>query len=79
MYVHCHVYTRYLVATYCTMQGTQLSPLWCSRWMGWGVRKGHEGINIYIELVHFKVQQILTQHFKATIFQRKILIKNKQI
>ena len=53
------------------MQGTQLGPLWWTRWMGWGVRKGYEGTNVYIELVHFKVQQILTQHLKATTFQEK--------
>ena len=53
------------------MQGTQLGPLWWTRRMGRGVRKGHEGINVYIELVHFKVQQILTQHLKATTFQEK--------
>ena len=39
--------------------------------MGWGVRKDHEGIHVYIELVHFKVQQVLTQHWKATTFQEK--------
>ena len=28
-----------------------------------------EGIYVYIELVHFVVQQKLTQHYKATILQ----------
>ena len=41
-------------------------------WDGWGGgRSQREGIYIYIELIHFIVQQELTQHCKAIILQFK--------
>ena len=42
-------------------------------WMvsGVGGRLQREGIYGYIELIHFVVQQELTQHFKAIILQFK--------
>ena len=36
-----------------------------------GGRSKREGIQVYIQLVHFIVQQKLTQHCKATILQWK--------
>ena len=41
--------------------------------MGGGVggRSEREGIYVYIQLIHFVVQQKLTQHCKATILQLK--------
>ena len=49
-------------------------------WVG-GVegRSRREGIYVYIQLIHFIVQQKLTQHCKATIFQLKIYIRRAQI
>ena len=42
-------------------------------WMvsGVGGRLQREGIYVYIELIHFVVQQELTQHCKAIILQLK--------
>ena len=42
-------------------------------WMvgGVGGRLQREGIYVYIELIHFVVQQKLTQHCKAIILQFK--------
>ena len=41
-------------------------------------RKSHswEGIHVYIRLIHVVVQQKLTQHCKASVFQFKKLIFN---
>ena len=36
-----------------------------------GGRSKREGIYVYIWLIHFVVQQKLTQHCKATILQKK--------
>ena len=51
--------------TYSTAQGTLLSAL------GTKMRRKskQEGIRVYIELIHFFVQQKLTQSCKATIPQ----------
>ena len=38
---------------------------------GVGGRLQREGIYVYIELIHFVVQQKLTQHCKAIILQLK--------
>ena len=46
--------------------------------MGEGVgggRSKREEIYVYIQLIHFIVQQKLTQHCKAIIFQLKIINK----
>ena len=43
--------------------------------MGWRGRSKREGIDIYIWLTHFIVQQKLT-HYKATIIQKKNKNKN---
>ena len=42
-------------------------------WEGGGVggRSQREGIYVYIQLIHFVVQQKITQHCKATISQLK--------
>ena len=44
-------------------------------WDGGGVGgvSQREGIYVYIWLIHFAVQQKLTQHCKATIKEKKIL------
>ena len=46
------------------------------RWVEWGHRVGRrskrEGIYVYIQLIYFVVQQKLTQHCKAIMFQYKI-------
>ena len=55
--------------TCCTAQRAQLSaPRWPSRVGGSAER---EGIHVYIEMIHFVVQQKLTQHCKAIILQLK--------
>ena len=36
-----------------------------------GGKSKQEGIYVYLELIHFIVQQKLAQHFKATISQLK--------
>ena len=56
------------VRTYCTAQGTLLSALWWSYWVG-NLRNGDICVYIYIWLVHFAEQQKLTQQCKATILQ----------
>ena len=38
---------------------------------GLGGRSKREGIYVYIQLIHFVVQQKLTQHCKANILQYK--------
>ena len=44
---------------------------------GWvGERSKKEGIYVYIELVHFMVQQKLTRYCKAIILQQKAIINN---
>ena len=40
-------------------------------------RKPKKGICVYVQLIHFAVQQKLTQHCKATILQKKLIEKNK--
>ena len=50
----------------------QLGALWWPSWVGWGWMGGRakrEGLYVYIELIHFIVQQKLTQHCKAIILQ----------
>ena len=37
-----------------------------------------EGIFVYIQLIHFAVQQKLTQHRKATILQSKLIKKKSR-
>ena len=47
-----------------------LSALWLPRGVRWGRMGGRsqrEGIYVYTWLIHFTVQQKLTQHRKATI------------
>ena len=39
-----------------------------------GVGRLREGIHVYSELIHFIVQQKLTQHCKATVPQLKKLL-----
>ena len=55
-------------------QGDQLGALWPPR--GWDREGGKEaqeggnmGINVYIQLIHFVIQQKLTPHCKATILR----------
>ena len=50
--------------------------MFCDDLEGWmvggvGGRLQREGIYVYIELIHFVVQQKLTQHCKAIILQFK--------
>ena len=57
----------------------KLSSVLCDDLDGWdggwvGGRSKREGIQVYIQLIHFIVQQKLTQHYKAIICQLK---KNK--
>ena len=40
---------------------------------------GWEGIYVFIELIHFAVQQKLTQHCKATIRQKKLIKKRRAL
>ena len=45
-------------------------------WVGWGWERGRfrkEGVDVYIRLIHVVVQQKLTQHCTAIVFQLKIL------
>ena len=46
---------------------------------GGGERLKREGIYVYIKLIQVVVQQKLTQHCKATIFQKKFLRKQKKM
>ena len=41
---------------------------------GMGGRSKREGIYVYIQLIHFGVQQKLTQHCKAIILQLKKMV-----
>jgi len=52
-------------------QGAQLSALWRPRGVGWGCGGGREAQEgrVYVELIHFVVQQKLIQHCKAIIHQ----------
>ena len=43
-----------------------------------GTRLMRLGMHIHVELIHFAVQQKLTQHCKATLLQQK-LIKKKNL
>ena len=52
--------------TDCITQGTQ-----CSVVTQIGGKSKKEGIYVYIWLIHFILQQKLTQHCKATILQLK--------
>ena len=54
----------------CTAPGAQLGTLWWPKEVG-GRRFKREGINIYIKLTHFIVQQKLTQYCKAIILELK--------
>ena len=56
----------------------------CDHLEGWDREGGREmqeggdmGIYVYVQLTHFAVQQILTQHCKATILQSKKQNKSK--
>ena len=42
---------------------------------GMGVRVGREGMYVYMKLIHFAIQQKLTQHCKAVYPNLKIIIK----
>ena len=67
-YTHSHVWNRQLARSCCIAQGAPLGALWC--WEGGvGGRSKREGIHVYIELIHVAIQQKLTQHGKAIIFQ----------
>ena len=59
----------------CIAQGDQLMML-CNDLEGWDSEDGREaqergdiGIYVYIQLIHFVIQQKLTQHCKAIILQ----------
>ena len=52
------------------IQHRELSSVLCDDIEGWvGGRLKREGIYVYIWLIHVAVQQKLTQHCKAIIFQ----------
>ena len=57
------------------VQHRELSSLLCDDLDGWdgggGGRSKREGIQVYIQLIHFIVQQKLTQHCKAILLQLK--------
>ena len=67
--------------TYLLAQGAQLGALWWPKW-DWGRDRGRskrEGIHVYMKLIHFIVQQKLTQHGKATLLQlffKNLLLTN---
>ena len=66
------------VETYLIAQGAQVGTLWRPNW-DWGRDRGRskrEVIYVYVKLIHFIVQQELTQHGKATLSQ---LIKKKNL
>ena len=71
-YTQYHVYNKKLVGSCCVAQGPQPGALWWPT--GVGGRPNREGIYVHIQLIHFIVQQKLTQHHKATISHSK----NKQ-
>ena len=51
---------------------TYICPSWCSvMTQGMGGRLDREGIYVYIWLIHYVVQQKLTQHCKIIIVQFK--------
>ena len=57
--------------------------MFCDDLEGWmvggvGGRLQREGIYVYIELIHFVVQQKLTQHCKAIILEFKKYIKKEE-
>ena len=58
---------------YCIAQGTLFSALWWPKWEG-NPKRGYVYVHGY--LVHFAVQQKLTQHGKTTIFQLKKIGNN---
>ena len=60
--------------TYCRAQGTLLNALWLPKWEGNPRKRVY--IFIYMRLIHFAVQQKLTQHGKTTIFQLKKIGNN---
>ena len=49
--------------TYCTVLGTPLSALWRPKWGG---NPKKAGIDVYVRLIHFALQQKGTQHCQAT-------------
>ena len=53
---------RNLSGTNCRAQGILLGALWWPRWKG---NPKQESIYVYIHLIHFTIQQKLTQHCKA--------------
>ena len=61
--------------TYYIAQGTQLNGLWCPKQEEKPNKRGY--VYIYIQLIHFAIQQKLTQHCKATILQQKLKNKDK--
>ena len=66
-YIYYHVLNRQLVASCCIAQEAQLSALRWHRGMGWRCVYTHT----HTQLIHFVVQQKLTQHCKAIILQLK--------
>ena len=57
-------------------QHREISSVLCDHLEGWDREVGREmqeggdmGIYVYVQLIHFAVQQKLTQHCKSTIFQ----------
>ena len=44
-----------------------------------GRKSKEEGIYVHVQLIHFAVQQKLTQHWKATILQKKCKKKKKRL
>ena len=61
---------------YCIAQGTLLHALQGPKWEG---NSKQEGIYVYVQLIHFAVQQKLTQHCNnCTPIKINLKIKNGQ-
>ena len=70
---------KQLVGKCCGAQGAQLPWVLCddrAGGLGVGGRPEREGMYVHLQLIHFVVQQKLTQHCKAVILQLK---KKKKI
>ena len=74
IYIHYHVWNRELMRTTSVAQGAQLHALWWPRGVGCGggvgERSKREGMYVYLQLIHFIVQQKLTQPCKAIILKK---------
>ena len=67
-------------------QHREISTVLCDDLEGWDTEGGSEaqeggdmGIYVYIQLIHFVVQQKLTQHCKAFILQKRCGKKNLKL